>query len=112
MFFHHESIIDNTSFNLICSGIKKIKFYLNDMKRFGLKSGDFIKYISNKSGESIIVLVKEIIYKKNSEELATKLGCDGDQKIDLISYLNEWFSSYNQKKYGLIAVQIEVQKER
>lgn len=108
MVIHHESIIDNGSFNSIRSGTKRVKFYLNDAKRSGLKSGDFIKYIDDKSGESITVLAKDIIYAKSSDELATKLN----QTESLASYLTKWFSIDDQEKHGLIAVQIEIQKER
>lgn len=59
MFFHHVSIIDKETFDSIKSGIKRIKFYLNDAKRNGLKVGDFICYINADTREEIVVSVKK-----------------------------------------------------
>jgi ASC-1-like (ASCH) protein len=96
MVFHHESVLDDKSFDLIKSGAKHRKFYLNDEKRSGLKIGDFIKYTRISTSETITVSVKNI----------EKLNISNLPK-EQVDYLNNWFNKADQLKYGLIAIQIE-----
>ncbi|MDR1207024.1 MAG: hypothetical protein LBK26_01265 [Rickettsiales bacterium] len=103
MVIHHESIIDKDSFDLIKSGAKHLKFYLDDSKRQGLKSGNLIKYTNKETAETMIISVKQIIKAESSDILARKLGLDREQVI----YINSWFSAKDQEKHGLLAVQIE-----
>lgn len=103
MVIHHESIIDKDSFDLIKSGAKRLKFYLNDTKRQGLNPGDFIKYINKETGEILTVSVKHITKAVNSDVLAKMLSLDMEQ----IEYINSWFAMSDQETYGLLAVQIE-----
>lgn len=103
MIIHHESIIDADSFDLIKSGAKRLKFYLNDTKRQGLKSGDFIKYAKAKTDETIVVSVKNITIARDSIELSRTLALDNS----VADYINTWFSHKDQAQYGLLAVEIE-----
>lgn len=103
MVIHHESLIDKDSFDLIKSGAKRLKFYLNDSKRQGLKTGDFIKYINKETSDIMIVSAKQITKAENSDILVEKLNLDQEQ----VTYINRCFSVKDQEKYGLLAVQIE-----
>lgn len=106
MFFHHVSIIDEETFDLIKSGIKQLKFYLNDMKRSGLKVGDFICYINSTTREEIIVSVKNIVFAKDSETLCNQLRLNPE----MVGYIDKWFNKKQQKAYGLLAVGIKREK--
>lgn len=103
MIVHHESIIDADSFDLIKSGAKRLKFYLNDTKRQGLKSGDFIKYVKAKTDETIVVSVRNIAFARDSAELSRALALDNS----VTEHINTWFSHKDQAQYGLLAVEIE-----
>ena len=106
MFFHHVSIIDKETFDSINSGIKRIKFYLNDAKRNGLKVGDFICYINADTREEIVVSVKNIVFAKDSESLCNQLRLNSAT----VGYIDKWFNRKQQKTYGVLAVEIKREK--
>jgi len=103
MIIHHESIIDANSFDLIKSGAKRLKFYLNDQKRQGLKSGDFIRYTKAKTDETIVVSVINITSAQNSRKLSHKLSLNDG----ITDYINTWYNQKDQARYGVLAVEIE-----
>lgn len=108
----YEMRLHNNPFELIKSGSKTIELRLNDEKRSLIKVGDIIVFENRNTKEKIKARVINL-YKYNSfEELYKKfnkisLGY-GKDDIANPSDMELYYSKEEQKKYGVLGIEIEL----
>ena len=101
-------------FNYIKNGTKRLELRLNDEKRKNIKINDIIIFEKvDKDTEYLHTKVKYIYKYKNFNELTANFDIMllADQSItkeELLQKLNEIYSSEEQLKYGVLAIEIEL----
>lgn len=101
-------------FNYIKNGTKRLELRLNDEKRKNIKINDIIIFEKvDKDTEYLHTKVKNIYKYKNFNELIanfdiTLLADQSITKEELLQKLNEIYSSEEQLKYGVLAIEIKL----
>mgnify|MGYP000334062699 FL=1 len=106
------STIDDTSFQKIKTGQKRVKFFLCDQKRDHLGIGDQF-YLVNHANDSILATVEQILISSNLEELVLKFPLQFLGECDYnvaVRNLKQWFSDENIEKYSVMGVLIKIEK--
>ena len=98
-------------FSQIKSGAKTIELRLYDEKRQKVRTDDFIEFTNNVTGEKITVRVAALHIFPSFRELYSTLPLDkcGYDDIKSASYkdMEEYYSQNEQKKYGVVGIEIE-----
>ena len=108
----YEMKLQNAPFQSIKSGAKDIEMRLYDEKRKLLKVGDNIKFTNLQSGEIITVEIIGLHQFSSFAELyknfdKTRLGYNIDE-IALPSDMEQYYSADEQKKYGVVGIEIKL----
>lgn len=104
-------------FNAMKYGSKKIEIRLNDEKRKKLKIGDTIYFLLEPDRKKKIEarIVNLIKYKNFSDAIDNipfeYLTVPNDIKEDYLNDLNKYYSKDDQNKYGVLAIEIEIQEK-
>ena len=99
-------------FNKIKNGTKTVECRLYDEKRKALKVGDIIEFVNTKNEDEKIKSEITALHKfPNFSELVdyfpiTILG--GKNKEQFLSVLKKFYSDENEKKYGVIGIEIKL----
>ncbi len=99
-------------FNKIRNGTKTVECRLYDEKRKALKVGDIIEFVNTKNEDEKIKSEITALYKfPNFSELVdyfpvTILG--GKNKKQFLSVLKKFYSNENEKKYGVVGIEIKL----
>ncbi len=113
----HEMKLKEIYFNKIKNGSKIYEIRLNDEKRQLIDVGDVIIFKNasdfNQTLKSIIV---DLIYFDNFEEMATtlpkeKVGFENENTSKIVEIYHQFYSIEDEKKYGIVAIKIELAKE-
>ncbi len=107
-----SSIIDDIAFQKIKTGKKRVKFFLCDKKRADLGIGDQF-YLINRTNDSILVTVEQILISSNLEKLVLKFPLQflGESDYNVaVENLKQWFSDENIEKYSVMGVLIKIEK--
>ena len=110
----HQMRLNDDPFIKIKSGVKTIEMRLYDEKRRLIKEMDIIEFINRNTDEKIVVQVIKLHIFNNFEELykhfdKIKLGYDKND-IATPSDMNIYYSDEEQKKYGVVGIEIKLIK--
>lgn len=110
----YQMRLHNEPFQLIKSGTKTIEMRLYDEKRRELKVGDIIEFQNRADGESVLTHIVQLHLFPNFATLyenfdKVKLGYSSNQDANPDD-MNQYYSSDDQKKYGVVAIEIELVK--
>lgn len=108
----HEMKLMNEPFLKIKNGSKTIEMRLNDDKRRLIKVDDIIEFKNIKTEETLKVKVKNLFTYPNFETLYANhdkisIGYNLDEIASPTDML-EYYKMENIKKYGVLAIQIEL----
>lgn len=104
-------------FNDIKYGTKKIEMRLNDEKRKLLNIGDTLYFLLEPDRKKKIKSkIVNLIRYNNFEEAINDIQIDylasiDDSKEDYINDLNKYYSREDQDKYGVLAIEVEMQEK-
>lgn len=105
------------AFEQISNGFKTYEIRLYDEKRRNIKIGDRIVFSELPSLENKIeVGVLDIVIADSFEELFTKFDPllagwkDGDSPTKCADDMSKYYSRENQNRYGVLAIEIELNK--
>ena len=107
----HDMHLKKEPFERIKSGEKTVEMRLFDEKRQKLHVGDKIVFTEEESGEETTVTIKNLCVYKDFKELYAAydkrlLGYgEGEEKNP--EDMTEFYSKRSQKKYGVLAIEIE-----
>ncbi len=111
----YEMSLNNSPFNLIKLGSKTVELRLNDDKRKALKEGDYIKFTNLETQEQILVEVIKLNVFPDFKTLYTKYDpiAMGYTETDIVDYrdMEAYYSSDKQKQYGVLAIEIHLERE-
>lgn len=99
-------------FDYIKYGTKEYEIRLNDEKRRNIRRGDFIEFQKEFFDEKMIVMVEELYYYKNFDELFNDIKIDylADitvKKEQLEEALISFYPIEKQEKYGYVAIKLK-----
>lgn len=108
----YEMKLQDAPFQSIKSGAKDIEMRLYDEKRQRLKVGDNIRFTNLQDGEIITVKIVGLHKFSSFEKLyknfgKTRLGYNIDE-IALPSDMEKYYSADEQKKYGVVGIEIKL----
>ena len=111
---HHNMKLKNTPFEKIKNGKKTMELRLYDEKRKLLNIGDTITFTNMENSEELTVKVIGLhrfdSFKDLYNNIDKKLiGYDENEVVDP-NHMNEYYSIEEQKKYGVLAIEIELIK--
>lgn len=112
----HEMKLNSLPFEKIKSGEKTIELRLFDEKRQKIKVGDVIRFTNTSSGEIISAIVIKLHIFESFCELYNTLplfNCGyTNEDIDTAHYsdMDAYYSPDEQKKYGVVGIEICVSK--
>lgn len=108
----HEMKLNQTPFEMINNGTKTIELRLFDEKRQKIKTGDNVIFTNTVSGEKLCATVKKLHRFASFEELYNKLPLlqcgytEDDVDTAHHSDMEQYYSREEQKKYGVVGVEI------
>ena len=108
----HEMSLNPEPFKLIKSGRKVIEMRLYDERRKGIQIGDVIKFINNKTNETLSVDVINLYHFNSFEELyahfdKTMLGYLPNEAADPAD-MELYYSKERIQRYGVLGIEIRV----
>lgn len=101
-------------YDKIKNGDKVIELRLNDQKRQLMKIGDIIRFGLEPDREEfieakIVGLLKYRDFASLLEDIPVNLlGFAGMSKEEALTLLNEFYSSRDEKRYGVVGIRIEL----
>ena len=103
-------------FNKIVTGRKDVEMRLLTEERKKLSIGDQIRFINNVSQKTVLVEVTGLQRFKTFKELYAayskyRLGYHEEDKADYHD-MNQFYTDENIKKFGVIAIEIKLIKEK
>lgn len=108
----HHMKLRNKPFMMIKNGEKKIEMRLYDEKRMLINVGDVIEFKNIDSDEIIKTLVVNLYRFNSFKELYDYFdkGLLGYENNDEASYVDmeEYYSREEQKKYGVLGIEIKL----
>lgn len=112
----HNMRLHNDPFIKIKNNTKTIEIRLNDEKRQQLKVGDTIEFTNVTNNEKILVGITDLYKFKNFTELYKKfdkisLGYNEDE-IANPKDMEEYYSTIEQEKYGVLGIKIKLLKNK
>ena len=108
----HDMKLNPEPFEMIQNGQKTIELRLFDEKRQKIKSGDEIVFTNTADGQKLKVIVARVHRFDNFEELYKSLPLlkcgytEESVKTASPSDMEEYYSAYEQKKYGVVGIEI------
>ena len=110
----YQMRLHNEPFQLIKSGTKTIEMRLYDEKRRKLKVGDSIEFQNRVDGDTVLARIIHLHLFPNFTILydnfdQVNLGYSSDQDANPDD-MNQFYSSDDQEKYGVVAIEIELVK--
>ncbi|MFZ3011649.1 MAG: ASCH domain-containing protein [Minisyncoccia bacterium] len=99
-------------FNKIRNGIKTIECRLFDEKRKLLKIGDVIEFVN--AGNEEEKIKSEIVALHKFSNFSELLDCfpitifGGENKEQFLSVLKKFYSDEDEKKYGVVGIEIKL----
>lgn len=108
----HVMKLKEQYFNYIKYGTKKYEIRLYDEKRKNIKKGDFIEFQKEPLlEEKFIVMVEDILLYRNFDQLLSDIDIEflsdsTSSKKKLLSDLEKFYPLEKQKKYGVVAIQL------
>ena len=111
-----EMHLNPIPFNKIVTGRKDVEMRLLTEERKKLAVGDQIRFTNNQSFKTVLVEVTGVTRFKNFKELyaafpKSRLGYHEDEKADYHD-MNQFYTDENIKKFGVIAIEIKIIKEK
>ncbi len=110
----HKMKLHSAPFQKIKSGVKTIELRLNDEKRRKIKLGDTIVFTNTSNGDKLSATVVKLHRFDSFEELYSALPllkCGyTDEDIDTAqaSDMNDYYSTAEQKQYGVVGIEIQL----
>lgn len=101
-------------YDKIKNGDKVIELRLNDQKRQLMKIGDIIRFSLEPDREEfveakIVGLIKYRDFASLIDDIPVNLlGFSGMSKEEILVLLNEFYSSHDEKRYGVVGIRIEL----
>ena len=113
----HKMKLRSNYFNLIKNGTKIYEGRLNDEKRQLIDVGYILTFQKEPDlTESFDAIVKDLIYFDSFEEMANTLplksvGFLVEKPNDVVDIYHQFYSVEDEKKYGVVAIKVEVLKK-
>lgn len=109
----HQMNLKAIYFDKIKSGEKIYEIRLNDEKRQLINIGDTIVFKKELSEETIVTIVKDLSYFQSFNEMfktlpVEKAGFEGMSIENVIEIYHQFYSTEDEKKYGIVAIKVEV----
>ena len=110
----HEMKLQSEYYDFILNGTKRIELRLFDEKRQQIKLGDTILFFKERElKESFKVKVVGLLRYNSFEEMfkdfdISLLSDKSMTKEELIAILEEFYTKEKQKKYGVLAIKMEL----
>lgn len=103
--------LNDSPFNKIKSGIKRVELRLNDEKRRLLNVGDIIEFTNITTKEVLYVRVTDLLYFNSFKELyesisKTDMGYNKEEDANCLDMLN-YYSKQEEEKYGVVGIRIK-----
>lgn len=101
-------------FNKIKDGEKIYEIRLNDEKRKLISIGDTLTFLKEPNHtETLETIVEELIHYNSFEEMTNSLdpyeiGFDNEEKQSIIDIYHSFYSTEEEKKYGVLAIKVKV----
>lgn len=117
----HKMGLQKQYFDAVKNKIKKVEVRLNDEKRQTIKIGDILLFLEEPNRileNGIYVVVKDLQYYSDFNELLDNVSMNvlgtNQNRISYLEDLNHYYSLEKQKKYGVVAIEIEdiIKKEK
>ena len=107
----HEMKLNNGPFKNIKNGTKTIELRLNDEKRQLLKIKDLIEFTNRETLEQMLVEIENLYHYSSFEELykhfdKVAMGYKEDEEANP-NDMEEYYSKEEQKKYGVLGIEIK-----
>jgi len=112
----HEMKLRAIYFDKIKTGEKIYEIRLNDEKRKLIDVGDVINFKKEPElTEEMNAIVKDLIYFDSFKEMSLtlpleKVGFENKTLDEVIDIYHQFYSEENEKKYGVVAIKVEVLK--
>ena len=112
----HEMKLNPAPFEMIKGGKKTIELRLYDEKRRIINVGDKIVFTNTESGEELTVEVVKLHIFDSFEELYSSLPLlkcgytESDVGEAHYSDMEEYYSADKQKEYGVLGIEIVIQR--
>ena len=105
---HYMKLKENP-FERIKNGTKTVEFRLYDEKRSKVKVGDQIEFSKLPDlQEKLLVKVLDLYREESFEKLFRKLGFDEDEVQGKTETMHQFYSSEEEKQYGVVGIKISV----
>ncbi len=106
----HEMKLNNGPFMNIKNGTKTIELRLNDEKRQLLKIKDLIEFTNGETLEQMLVEIENLYHYSSFDELykhfdKVSMGYKEDEIADPKD-MEEYYSKEEQKKYGVLGIEV------
>ncbi len=104
--------LNGVYFDKVVNGSKTIELRLNDEKRSKINVGDTITFKNRSNDDTISVIVTNLYYYNNFEELykhtdKLKIGYE-ESDIASPADMNTIYSNEQQMKYGVVAIEFKL----
>lgn len=112
----HKMKLRKIYYDMIKNGTKIYEGRLNDEKRQLIDVGDIITFQKEPElNESFDAIVKDLIYFDSFEEMVNtlpleKVGFKTETPEDVVEIYHQFYSVEEEKKYGIVAIKVEVLK--
>jgi len=110
----HEMKLREVYFDKIKNNEKIYEIRLNDEKRQLIDVGDIIIFKKEpEKVEEIRTVVKDLIYFDSFKEMISTLpksqvGFAGENEETIVDIYHQFYSEFEEKKYGVLAIKVEV----
>lgn len=105
----HKMKLNESPFESIKNGTKKIEFRLYDIKRQQIKVGDKIEFSKLPDlKEKLLVDVIELYREDTFENLFRKLYTDEDEINRKTKSMHQYYSPEKEKEYGVLGIKIKI----
>ena len=103
--------LNESPFESIKNGTKKVEFRLFDEKRQQIKIGDQIEFSKLPDlQEKLLVNVEDLYIEDTFENLFRKLYSDEEEIKRKTEAMYEYYSPENERKYGVVGIKISLVK--
>ncbi len=103
--------LNESPFESIKNGTKKVEFRLYDEKRQQIKIGDQIEFSKLPDlQEKLLVNVEDLYIEDTFENLFRKLYSDEEEIKRKTEAMYEYYSPENERKYGVVGIKISLVK--
>ena len=106
--------LQSVYFEKIKNGTKIFEIRLNDEKRQKIKVGDCIIFVNQANkNQTIEVVVEDMLHFVSFKQMASSLplnqvGFDGLSVSEVEKIYHEFYSTENEKHYGVLAIKVKL----